>query len=151
MPSVEKVPSNVKRSIQAAIAVAASTWGVPVLFDEAQAKVPESGAWVDVHWGSLPRGTRMPAGQKQKVWVVFLDCISRLKDDELGGRLDELADKVRAFGDEALVPLSDYSTPAAPVPSGTNARLSVQGDDPMETTEITRGRSIALEVTYYER
>lgn len=150
MPNATQASQNIMRSVQEAIDGAG--FGAPLLYDEAYTSDPGFDAWIDVRWGKR-NVEHLPGGEKRVTWVLFFDLWYRLKSDKLGGKLAGLADKVLAFIRDRYVTIFDFTDPAAPVDTGFKARISQQpgGDDPLDTTDIVRGRSIAAEVVYFER
>lgn len=139
---------NIKRSVQEYLDGAGL--GIPLYYDESQVPLPTDGAWIDVRWGSLIN-LDMASPQKRSTWVLFLDCWSRLKSDPLGGTLDALADETRLKFRDKFIPLYDYTDPALPVATGFFIRLKLTGDDQLPTTDLVRGRSLTVEVSYIER
>lgn len=151
MASSTQTSQNIKRSVHAAVESVKATWGAPVLYTSLPLeKLPKDGAWIDLKWGK--RHTQaMPGGEKRVVWVLFFDVWARVKDDELGGLVDGIADKVLEFARDVHVELNDYTEPTAPVSTGLKVRLGITGDDDLEITDLLRGRSITVEVVYFER
>lgn len=162
MPNASQVTQNIKRSVRDYLSGLTLTWkdgnGVaqtaPLFFGATAAQVPLDGAWVNAIWRKRT-SSPMAATQRAVTWGLTLECWSRIKDDPLQANLDGLVDTLlaalRAEQADKRIPLLDYAAPANPVASGYFIQLAHAGDDHMPSTDPVYGRSVSVNVNYFER
>lgn len=162
MPDASQVTQNIKRSIRDYLSGLTLTWkdsngdaqAAPLLFAATADQAPLDGAWVDAIWRKRT-SSPMASPQRAVTWLLTLDCWSRIKDDPLQANLDALVDTLLAAlkteQADKRISLLDYADPDEPIASGYFIQLAYAGDDHLPSADPVYGRSISVNVNYFER